>query len=83
VRGGQSEMLALVRRLRKAGVSVEQARNNHWIVRDASGRRVAVMAHTPGGGRAMANTLASLRRAGLLPCGKCGRLPADHEQKCH
>lgn len=61
------EMDALVRKLEDQGFTVEKLRNNHWRVKDGSGRFVTIMPSTPSDHRSMKNCVAVLKRAGFNP----------------
>lgn len=54
----------LAKRLRAAGWTVEDRKGGHLVAKSPDGRHMVVMSKTPSDHRALANTLAQLRRAG-------------------
>lgn len=54
----------LLRELKRQGFVVEQAKNNHYVIRK-NGVRVATLASTPSDWRGWLNSIADLRRAGF------------------
>jgi biotin operon repressor len=55
----------LLDRCRAIGLTVERARNGHYTVRTAAGRRVAAVGCTPGDRRSILNDVTALRHAGF------------------
>ncbi|MER7707271.1 hypothetical protein ABTX81_30760 [Kitasatospora sp. NPDC097605] len=62
----RKDLRVLVKKLTAQGFEVQATKNNHHVVRK-DGRRVAHFGSTPSDPRAMANLLASLKRAGFKP----------------
>jgi predicted RNA binding protein YcfA (HicA-like mRNA interferase family) len=60
------ELRSLIRALEDQGFTVQRTRRGHWLVRDAKGQAVATMAGTPSDHRSWRNSLARLKRAGLV-----------------
>lgn len=61
---GNKEIKAIVKKLRAQNWRVELENGGHYKAFSPDGKTIVVFAGTIGKGRALANTIASLRRAG-------------------